>query len=143
MMMIYDFLQIMNNYEIIIIYVYKIHLLIMIIIIIKMLSKWSLHSIYQKKIKIMVYGKTKHHFTSPNPASFLKDKLSILVICQSCFTNGFGTCIMNIFIPLHLLTKIQNDHHLLKFYLSGSCKSLNNSKLYRFYHINILNSDMF
>ena len=41
----------------------------------KMLSKWSLHSIYQRTFKIMVYGKTKHNFTSPNPATFLNDKL--------------------------------------------------------------------
>jgi hypothetical protein len=49
---------------------------------------------------------------------------------------------MNIIIPLHLLMKIQNDHHFLKFDLSGSCKSLNNSQLYRSYHISIVNSDL-
>ena len=62
---------------------------------------------------------------------------------------------MNIIILLHLLTKIQNDHHMLKFiiffgrmtnarhmlkfYLSESCKSLNNSQLYRFYQIYRMN----
>ena len=32
---------------------------------------------------------------------------------------------------------IQNDRHMLKFYLSESCKSLDNSQLYRFYHKSI------
>ena len=42
-------------------------------------------------------------------------------------------------IFLHSLSffgKIQNDYHLLKFDLSESCKSVNNSQSYRFYHIN-------
>jgi hypothetical protein len=39
---------------------------------------------------------------------------------------------MNIIILIHLWKKIQNDHYFLKFYFSGSCKSLNNSHLYRF-----------
>ena len=30
--------------------------------------------------------------------------------------------------------KISNGHHLLQFYLSESCKSLDNSQLYGFYH---------
>ena len=33
--------------------------------------------------------------------------------------------------------KFQNDHHLLKFYLSVSCKSLNNSQMVRLYHISL------
>ena len=39
--------------------------------------------------------------------------------------------------------KIQNNHNLLKFHLSEKCKILNNSQLYKFYHINILNGDIF
>jgi hypothetical protein len=50
---------------------------------------------------------------------------------------------MNTIIRLHLLTKIQNDHHLLKFYLSESCKSRNNSQMYRFYYIRLWNGDFF
>jgi hypothetical protein len=36
------------------------------------------------------------------------------------------------YLSFHPMTKIQNEHHLLNFYLSASCKSLNNSQLYRF-----------
>ena len=42
-----------------------------------------------------------------------------------------------IIIKIHFLAKIQNDHHLLKFDLSESCKSVNNSQLYRIYHMNL------
>ena len=49
-----------------------------------------------------------------------------LIICLSWFNDGFDTYMMNIIIVIHLLMKIQNDHHFLKFYLSWSCKSLNN-----------------
>ena len=112
-----------------------------------MTSNGSLHSIFQKKFKIMIYGKNYHYFTSPNPASFLKEKLSLLVIClhvlRMDLAHKFGTCTMNIFILLRFLMKNQDYPHLLKFYLSRSCKGLNNSQLYRFYHMNILNCDMF
>jgi hypothetical protein len=37
-----------------------------------MKSKWSLHSIFQNKFEIMVYGKTKYYFTSPDFNSFWK-----------------------------------------------------------------------
>jgi hypothetical protein len=43
-----------------------------------------------------------------------------------------ATYMTNINLPLYPLTKIQNDRHLLNFYLSESCKSLKNSQLYRF-----------
>ena len=36
----------------------------------------------------------------------------------------------NITLSLYPLTKIPNDHHLLNFYLSESCKNPNNSQLY-------------
>ena len=52
--LILDFLQMMKNNDNI------------------MISKWSLHSIYQRKFENMVYGKTKYNFTSPNFTSFLK-----------------------------------------------------------------------
>jgi hypothetical protein len=51
--------------------------------------------------------------------------------------SRFDTNMMNHIILPHLLPKIQNDHHMLKFYLTESCKSLNNSQLYRFYHMHI------
>jgi hypothetical protein len=37
--------------------------------------------------------------------------------------------------------EIQNYRHMLKFDLSESCKSLDNSQLYRIYHISIWNSN--
>ena len=66
-----------------------------------------------------------------------------MVICLSFLKDGFDTCIINIIISLHVLTKIQHDHHLLKFYLSESWENLSNSKLYRICHTwkQILNNE--
>ena len=123
MVVILDFPQIVKNNKII------------------MICKWQLHSIYQGKFKNIANGKTKHYFTSPSSSSILKDRLVILIICESCFLYGFGTFVMNISSPN--FKKIQNNHNLLKFHLSEKCKILNNSQLYKFYHINILNGDIF
>ena len=64
--------------------------------------------------------------------SSLKDKNwandSYLRSCSG-FKYDFLTFII---IEIHFLANNQNDHHLLNFYLSESCKSLNSSKLYRF-----------
>jgi hypothetical protein len=40
-----------------------------------------------------------------------------------------------------ILPKILNDHPMLQFYLSESCKSLNKSQMYIFYHISIQKRD--
>ena len=50
--------------------------------------------------------------------------------------------IMNIFFLLYLYEN-PNNHHTLKFHISWNWKSLNNSQLFRFYHMSILNRDIF
>ena len=45
--------------------------------------------------------------------------------------NWISWILTNINRSLHSLTKIQNDHDLLDFYISENCKILNDSQLHR------------
>jgi hypothetical protein len=65
-----------------------------------------------------------------------------MVVCFSRFKDEFETCMINIIFILHILPKIQTDHHFLKFNISENCNSLNNSQLL-FYHISLSMGDFF
>ena len=59
-----------------------------------------------------------------SPRSFVNQDLTMDLIHTSyCFSSHFD--------------KFQNGDHLLKFYLSESCKSMNNSQLCRCYHVRL------
>jgi glycopeptide antibiotics resistance protein len=84
----------------------------------------------------LVFQKAIQAWRSKTLISF---STNLEIICLSLFKDGFDTNMINFIIFLHLLTKFQNDHSLLKYNLSD--KSLNNSQLYRSYHISILKGE--
>ena len=97
----------------------------------------SIKNIRDKGFWITFYGKTKKYCTFPNLNIFLKT----FDVYWSFLNHDFKLDMIHtwwiLWFVFILWCKIQNNHHLLKFCLSESCKNLNNSQLYRFNYIHL------
>ena len=103
----------------------------------RLLSKWQFKKIcLSNSYSILEKWKVKSSSIITN-SSKVSDIFSIKVIGLSEFIDQFDTFMMYIFITFLFWHKIPNVRHLFKFYLSESCKSLDNSQFYRFYHKSI------
>ena len=103
----------------------------------RLLSKWQFKKIcLLNSYSILEKWKVKSSSIITNNSK-VSDIFSIKVIGLSKFIDQSDTFMMYIFITFLFWHKIPNDRHLFKFYLSESCKSLDNSQLYRFCHMSI------
>ena len=106
----------------------------------RLLSKWQFKKIcLLNSYSILEKWKVKSSSIITNNSK-VSDIFSIKVIGLSKFIDQSDTFMMYIFITFLFWHKIPNNRHLFKFDLSESCKSLDNSQLYRFCYISILHN---